>query len=328
MSAPPRYARPCRPPWFARGGHAQTLWGHGLPSLAPAVSTHPEARPVEITLADGERLVAHALPGSSDVRVHLFHGLSGDADADYMRRTAAVLRARGHAVWCVNHRGCGAGRWLAGKPYHSGSAPDIAAVLAASHAEAPDARHVAIGFSLSGNALLLAAARGLAPWLTGLVAVNPPVDIARASRDIQRGLSRLYELRFVLRLRRAIAQRERDGLLRTHYEISPLATLMEFDDLYTAPEAGFADGADYYARCSSLPHLASIETPGAIVTAADDPIVDPRAYDGARLGPNLTLHVEPVGGHLAYLEHGGMGFERWLDCALVHYVEALAPHLA
>jgi uncharacterized protein len=197
-------------------------------------------------------------------------------------------------------------------------------VLAASRAEAPDVRHVAIGFSLSGNALLLAAARKLAPWLAGLVAVNPPVDIARASRDIQRGLARLYELRFVHRLRRAIAERERDGLARARYAIPRLATLMEFDDLYTAPEAGFADGADYYRRCSSLPHLASIATPGAIVTAADDPFVDARAYAGAALASSLTLHVEESGGHVAYLERRGAGFGHWLDGALVHYVEALA----
>lgn len=324
MSAPPRYAHPCRPPWFARGGHGQTLWGHLLPSRAPAVSTHPSARRIEVALEDGERLVVHALPGQSGVRVHLFHGLSGDADADYMRRAAAALWARGHGVWCANHRGCGAGRGLAGRPYHSGSAADVAAVLAHSRAEAPRERHVAIGFSLSGNALLLAAARGLAPHLAGLVAVNPPVDIARASRDIQRGLARLYELRFVHRLRRAIAERERDGKARRHYAIPRMASLCEFDDLYTAPEAGFADGADYYRRCSSLPLLAHITTPGAIVTAADDPFVDPRAYEAGALAPGLTLHIEEHGGHVAYLEGRGAGFGRWLDGALVHYVEALA----
>jgi hypothetical protein len=199
----------------------------------------------------------------------------------------------------------------------------VAAALAASRAEAPGERHVAIGFSLSGNALLLAAARGLAPHLAGLVAVNPPVDIARASRDIRRGLSRLYELRFVHRLRRAIGERERDGLLARSCAIPRAASLMEFDDLYTAPEAGFADGADYYRRCSSLPLLADITTPGAIVTAADDPFVDPRAYEYAALGDRLTLHIEACGGHVAYLERRGALFGRWLDGALVHYVEAL-----
>ncbi len=321
--APLRYVHPCRPPWFARGGHAQTMWGHLLPSMAPKVSTNPDSRRVEVVLEDGERLAVRALPGTSGVRVHLFHGLSGDVDSDYMRRATAALTARGHAVWCANHRGCGEGRGLAGRPYHSGSAGDVAAVLAASFDDDPTASHVAIGFSLSGNALLLAAARGLVSHLAGLVAVNPPVDIARASRDIRRGLSRLYELRFVHRLRAAIAQRERDGLARRRYAIPRTASLCEFDDLYTAPEAGFADGADYYRRCSSLPLLAQIAVPGVILTAADDPFVDPRVFGGAAIAPGLTLHVEPNGGHVAYLERRGAFACRWLDGALVHYVESL-----
>ena len=322
--APARYTQPCRAPWFAAGGHAQTLWGHVLPSAGPAVSQRADARRVQVPLGDGDELVAYALPGTSGVRVHLFHGLSGDVDADYMRRTAAVLGARGHEVWCANHRGCGSGRGLAARPYHSGSAGDLAAVLAASRAEAPELRHIAIGFSLSGNALLLGCARGELPGLAGAIAVNPPIDIGRASLDIQRGLCRLYELRFIHRLRRAVAERERDGLARAHYTIPRLATLCEFDDLYTAPEAGFTNGADYYARCSSRPHLGAIETPTAIVTAADDPFVDPRAYEGVELSPSMTLHVEPVGGHVAYLTRHGLGWEHWLDGALTHYVEALA----
>ena len=321
---PARYARACLPPWFASGGHAQTLWGHVLPSRAPAVSTNSNARKLEVALEDGERLLAYALPGTSGVRVHLFHGLSGDVDADYMRRTTAALGARGHQVWCANHRGCGSGRGLAAKPYHSGSAGDVAAVLARSRDEAPDLEHVAIGFSLSGNALLLAAARDQVPWLRGAVAVNPPVDIARASLDIQRGLCRLYELRFIHRLRRAVAERERDGLARRTYRIPRLASLCEFDDLYTAPEAGFENGADYYARCSSLPHLTDISIPTAIITAANDPFVDARAYEHAALSRHITLHIEPTGGHVAYVSRKGLGYESWLDGALVHYVEELA----
>lgn len=197
-------------------------------------------------------------------------------------------------------------------------------MLAASHAEAPELRHVAIGFSLSGNALLLGSARQLWPWLAGAIAVNPPVDIARASRDIQRGLCRLYELRFIHRLRRAVAEREADGLARARYRVPRLATLCEFDDLYTAPEGGFASGADYYARCSSLAHLAAITTPTAIVTAANDPFVHAGVYADAALSPAITLQIEPTGGHVAYLERRGAGWGHWLDAALLHYVEALA----
>lgn len=322
--APARHVRPCRAPWWARGGNAQTLLGHLLPSPGHPLSTHPEATRHEIELEDGDRLVVHALAGTSGLRVHLFHGLSGDVDSDYMRRTAALLTARGHEVWAMNHRGCGTGRGLARRPYHSGSSADLAAVLERSRSEAPGRVHLAIGFSLSGNALLLAAAEGRVPALAGLIAVSPPIDLARAARDIHHGFARLYELRFLLRLRRAVREREEDGLARRHYDVPVLASLREFDDLYTAPEGGFASSADYYARCSAGPRLAEVRTPGVILAARDDPFLDAAAYDGLALAPELMLHVERRGGHGAFLEAHGLGYRHWLDGALLHYVETLA----
>jgi predicted alpha/beta-fold hydrolase len=197
-------------------------------------------------------------------------------------------------------------------------------VRAAPRAEAPDRVHLVVGFSLSGNVALLLAAQGLEPLPHGLVAVNPPVDLAQASVAIGRGLNRLYELRFLWRLRRAVRQRERAGLVTERIRIPPLASLMEFDDLYTAPRSGFADGADYYRRCSSLPRLGAIGTPAVILTAGDDPFVDAAAFQRAELPPGVLLHVEPVGGHIGYLTRDGLGWRHWLDGALAHYVEALA----
>jgi uncharacterized protein len=321
VSAIRPFAVPCTPPTWARGGHAQTILGHLLPARGRALLR--DARRREIALADGDRLVLFELPGSSGTRVHLFHGLSGDVEADYMLRTARALGAAGHEVWLVNHRGCGAGRGLAAGPYHSGVTTDMQAVLAASRADAPDRLHLVIGFSLSGNVALLLAAQRLAPLPDGLIAVSPPVDLAHASAAIGRGPSRLYELRFLLRLRKAVRDRERAGLVRERCAIPQLASLLEFDDLYTAPRAGFASGADYYRRCSSLPHLAAIEAPAVIVTAADDPFVDSGAYRSATLPDNLRLHVEPVGGHMGFLARDGLGWGRWLDGALVHYVAEL-----
>jgi predicted alpha/beta-fold hydrolase len=324
VTAPGRYDVACTPPRWARGGHAQTILAHVLPSRAARRDLLATARRREVPLPDGDRLVLFELPGTSGVRVHLFHGLSGDAEADYMLCAARALGAAGHELWLVNHRGCGAGRGLAAGPYHSGSTTDMQAVLAASRAAAPDRLHVVVGFSLSGNIALLLAAQRCAPLPDGLIAVSPPVDLARASLAIGRGLSRLYELRFLWRLRRAVRERERAGLVRERIAIPRLATLLEFDDLYTAPRAGFASGADYYRRCSSLPHLAKIAVPAVILTAADDPFVEAGAYASASLPSSLCLHVEPTGGHVGFLARGGLAGSRWLDGALVHYVAELA----
>jgi hypothetical protein len=314
-----RYEVACEPPFWARGGHAQTLWSHVLPSRGPEITRANTAHRL-VDVPEGDQVMVFELPGTSGVRVHLAHGLSGDVNAEYMRRTARMLGARGHEVWAMNHRGCGEGSGLASRPYHSGRSEDLQAVLAASRADAPDAVHLVVGFSLSGNLALLHAAQELEPRPHGIVAINPPVDIERASVDISVGLSRIYEVRFMWRLGRAIAERERRGLLDRHYDVPLRTTLRAFDDLFTAPECGFEDGLDYYRKCSSLPRLGSIKTPAVIVTSADDPFVDPRVYDAVALPESLLLHVEPVGGHVGYLGRGG---SRWLDGAIAHYVDEL-----
>ena len=256
--------------------------------------------------------------------MHLFHGLSGDVNSEYMRRIAARMTARGHEVWTANHRGCGEGGELASRPYHSGRTEDLQAVLATSREEAPDRVHIVVGFSLSGNAALLYAARRLEPMPHGIVAVNPPVDLHRASVDIGRGWNRLYEMRFMWRLRQVVRERERSGRSPRHYEIPLTMSLPEFDDLLTAPECGFENALDYYARCSALPHLKDVAAPSVIVTSADDPFVDPVAYEGAALSDDIFLHVEPSGGHVGYLSARRGRVQRWLDDAVVHYVDELA----
>lgn len=314
---------PCRPPRWARGGHAQTLWGHLLPSP-------PLARPserVEIAVSDGDRLVARyfAPPRPSGAIVSLFHGLSGDIDADYMHRTTALALARGHAVLCVNHRGCGEGAHLARRPYHSGRAEDLAAAIAWGRARHPDYRHGAIGFSLSANALLLLLGRRPdSPQPDFAIAVNAPIMLARSSEALTRGLNRIYDVRFVTQLRRHLAGRARAGL-ETPYAIPRLATVRDFDQLYTAKAGGFADRADYYARSSAKPGLADIRVPTVLLHADDDPFVPVGDYRDAALSPSCHLHIERTGGHMGYLTDRPtpLGTKRWLDYALDAFLEAL-----
>lgn len=316
-----RYRVPCTPPAWARGGHAQTVASHFLPAPGRPTADLAGARERTVALTGGDALRLYELPGTSGVRVHLFHGLSGDVDSNYMRGAAAALGARGHEVWAVNHRGCGSGFGLARQPYHSGRTEDLSAVLAASRADAPGRVHLVVGFSLSGNLALLHAGRHETPRPDGILAVNPPVDLLGTSVDIGRGLNRLYELRFMRRLSRAVHARHAAGLSAEHREVSPWMSLVEFDDRFTAPECGFSDGRDYYARCSAGPHLARVETPAVILTAADDPFVDARIYERLDLSDAVTLHVEPSGGHVGYVARHD---RRWIDAAVVHYVEALA----
>lgn len=323
--APARFTSRCLPPVWARGGHAQTVLGHLLPSEGGKIDARsPGWTPVEIPLEDGEKLRVYRHAGTTGVRVHMLHGLSGDVNSDYMRRTAGALLAAGHEVWAVNHRGCGTGQGLAQKPYHSGKIEDLQSVLASSRSLGGAERYLVIGFSLSGNLALLHAAREPESAADGLIAVNPPVDLDLASRLIGRGLNRIYELRFLHRLSAEVRRRKQRGGLKEAASVSRWSSLMEFDDRVTAPTSGFTDGADYYARCSSRKVLDDVQRPGVILSSEDDPFVPVSSYDGWTGSSSLRLHIEKHGGHVGYLDESWMSGARWLDEALLHYVSKLA----
>lgn len=312
---------PCRPPWWAASGHLQTILGNYLPGDSPA---HP-SEPFRIDLPDGDQLAGRYYPGEANVLTLVFHGLGGDDQAHYVRRTVALAHKLGHHVWTLNHRGCGDGRSLAKKPYHSGSGDDLGAAFAAARMRHPGLRQLAVAYSLSANALLLNLGGGLrepAAQPDAAIAVNPPVDLAACSLTIHRGLSRLYELRFIRRCRHAIQQRVEDGLIPNVYRTSALMSLRQFDDAYTTKAGGFRDADDYYARCSARPHLSKITVPTVILMAKDDPFIPWQHAVESQPSPAVHLHLEASGGHMGYLSRDLPG-HRWLPFAVEHYAKEL-----
>lgn len=319
------FSRPaaCTPPWWARGAHLQTIFGNQLPSPAPDTA----GASIRIPLDDGDVLAGRTWEGTTGTMVLLFHGLAGSHDATYMNRAVRLAQARGHGVWALNHRGCGEGRGLAKGTYHSGSAADVGAVIGAARGLHPGKRLAAVGFSLSGNALLMNVANGMGefPKPDLAIAVNPPIDLALCAKKIKEGFNRVYDLRFVFRCRRAVRERVVDGLIPDIYHIPRFCTLTDFDDHYTAPAGGFRNREDYYSRCSAGPHLAKIKTPTVILSAEDDPFVAIESFRAWPVSDSVHLHIEPVGGHMGYVSKGteGARFQRWLDAALGHYLDAL-----
>ncbi len=310
---PERPALACVPPLWARGAHLQTIAAQYLPN--PDANLPWER--LRLDLDDGDALALRALDGTSGVAVLLFHGLGGSVEGHYMRRLAALLHARGHAVLAANHRGAGEGAGLARRTYHSGATADMAAVLRLGRRRFPGQLQVAVGFSISANILLLLAGRDRHLDLPDrAMAVNPPADLEACSRRLDRGFNRVYDQYFVRRLRREVAGRPGcEAALAAR-------TLRAFDAAYTAPQAGFPSREAYYALCSCGPHLAGIQVPTVILSSLDDPfapagdlLVQPRS-------PAVHLHVEATGGHMGYVT-SNLPDHRWLDYAADHYLREL-----
>lgn len=313
---------PCAPPPWARGGHAQTIFGSYLPSTP----LPPGSEPVRITLPDGDVLTGISYRGIHPLVVYLFHGLSGSTDATYMRIAANMAVKRGYHVVAINHRGCGSGVGLALGPYHSGRAEDLAEVIRWGRAQHPDKLHVAVGVSLSGNALLLLAAheRGkVAPDLA--ISVNAPINLQKSALAIKRGLAKLYDLRFSIRCRQAVTQRMAAGL-KPGYHVPRFCSLHDFDNYYTAPAGGFRDREDYYQTCSAQQFLSRISVPTIALSSLDDPMVDYRDYQQTPRSEHVHLHLEKHGGHLGYLDNSYPN-RRWLAYFLDQVIAASAEVL-
>jgi uncharacterized protein len=236
-----------------------------------------------------------------------------------MQRTALGMQVLGHHVFINNHRGCGPGAGLATEPYHSGKADDLSKVIEFGKRMLPDHKHIAIGFSLSANALLLLAAKVRAEIQPDFaIAVNAPINLDRASIKLQQGLNRIYDKRFT----RELANYVRRNRPLDAGKLAGIKDLREFDQVFTAPIGGFRDRRDYYETCSAKKHLSSITIPTVILTAENDPFVSIEDYREATYSENCFLHIERNGGHMGYLMRKGRGCVRWLDLALVSYLDA------
>ena len=299
--------------------HAQTVSSHFVQGTSESLGDDP----VEIQLPDGDRLTARYRLGTSGIHVSLFHGLSGSSDANYMRSVCSRLAERGHGFLRVDHRGCGAGQDLVHKGFHAGRSADLAAALQSARLRAPAAKHVIVGFSLSGSIGLLLASDPELPQPDGILAVNPPVDLADCVTALGSGVNRLYERHFMQNLTKRLETLAREGVVQVPEGREWRRSLWAFDDLVTAPLAGFAGAEEYYRGCSTWNRLSEISTPTVIFSSKDDPLVRVETLRSAvsSASEQVFLHLENSGGHVGYVGRDG----NWLSDAVIHIVEQLVP---
>ena len=100
-------------------------------------------------------------------------------------------------------------------------------------------------------------------------------------------------------------------------------TILEFDEAYTAPVAGYKNADDYYASCSSKNFLEDIAVPTTILCATDDPFIEPSIFKSVRMSRAIELNMPENGGHMGYLSSKTTpwGDNMWMDFILVDSLE-------
>ncbi len=238
----------------------------------------------------------------------------------------AALEA-GYAAHRLNLRTCGGTEAFSETPYHSGITADLAAVLRQLAQEHSGPRY-AVGFSLGGNIVLKLAgelgeaARGL---VAGICAISTPIDLAASTRCLERPENRIYELRFLKRLKRRV--RALAELRPEQFPIDGLAAvrgIREFDDRFTSRWFGFRDAADYYGTQSASRFLDTIHVPVLLIQSRDDPFIPFDLFERPALvrNPSIQLVATDHGGHIGFLARGAPRF--WADAVAMEWIRGAA----
>jgi predicted alpha/beta-fold hydrolase len=305
-TAPADVGAAFRPPWWARNGHVQTIWGplfreQRLALRRERLST-PDGDFVDLDWLDGGALAADA------PRLLVLHGLEGSSRSHYV---SGLLRAGLAAGWhgvAFNFRSCSGELNRLPRFYHSGETGDLAWVVQALVERAPGVAIGAVGVSLGGNVLLkwLGEQSEAAPAeLRGAVGISVPFDVAACARVLDRGFHRLvYAANFLRTMRSKVIEKARryPGFVDVA-AMRRARTFALYDRIVTAPLNGFRDEMDYWVRASSGPYLPRIRRPTLLLGAEDDPIVPGSTLpDPDRLPPDVRAEFTPRGGHAGFLE--------------------------
>ncbi len=178
-----------------------------------------------------------------------------------------------------------------------------------------------IGYSLGGNiALKLAGELGDTNLIHGVCAVLTPIDLEAGVRRVGQADNRIYELRFLRRMRERLMETGR----YTRQQLAPLKTIFEMDDKIIAPAFGFESAVHYYRTQSSQNFLDRIRVPTLLIQAKDDTFIPFEIYSHPAIALNgfMRLIATEHGGHLGFLNRRTPRF--WTDQAAIEFMQEVA----
>ena len=301
-----------------RNPHVQTIAGHYWPRPETR-QRYPVAARLYRTEPGVQVLVASQRPeGPARGEIVAVHGLEGSGEAGYIRGLAAAALPAGFALHAFHMRTCGGTERLCRTLYHAGLTSDLLAVLGEFQREGRAPVFLA-GFSLGGNVILKLAgelAEGGPELIRGICAASTPLDLEACARRLAQPANRLYERRFMRRMRDRLCATGR----YQERDFRGLRSIRQIDDRITAPSFGFGDAANYYRTQSCIGWLERIRVPVLLIQSRDDTLVpfDIFATEAVRSNPRIELRATDRGGHLGFL--GRQPHRFWLEETILEWV--------
>jgi predicted alpha/beta-fold hydrolase len=289
-----------KPPCFLKNGHVQTIYPVWF-RTAPAVAYQRE----RINTPDNDFLDLDWSVHQNNRLVIISHGLEGNSHRAYVKGMVNAATRNGWDALAWNYRSCSGEPNKKLRSYHNGVVDDLTCVI--HHAKTRYAyRQIAlVGFSLGGNLnLLYLGSCRPDPIVKKAVVFSVPCDLKGSSEELKKPFNKIYMKRFLHLLHQKI--KAKAALFPDQINDKGYKTIKDFkgfDDRYTAPIHGFKDAHDYWAKCSSKPHISKIRIPTLIVNAVNDPFLSDSCYpvSEADANPNVRLCMPDSGGHVGFI---------------------------
>jgi uncharacterized protein len=308
-----------------RNPHVLTVLGNFWPRKYDFSPYPVESRHIR-TDDDTEVLVQTQYPVGTPVgEVVLLHGLEGAGDAGYIISMAFDALQAGFIAHRFHMRTCGNTEALCKTLYHAGLTSDLWRFLEHLRATGRGLPVFPIGFSLGGNvSLKLAGELGETDLIAGVCAISTPIDLAAGVRRISHWDNRLYENRFLTRMRQRLLATGRYSA----EALNAAKSLYEIDDKITAPSFGFRNADHYYATQSSINFLEHIRVPTLLIQAKDDTFIPFEMFERGQVeeNENILLIATEHGGHLGFLSKYGRRF--WVDDVALEFLKRVIGELA
>jgi len=165
---------------------------------------------------------------------------------------------------------------------------------------------------------------GASELIAGVCGVSTPLDLAACARRIAEPENRVYEARFVRRMRARLCATGR----YSRQDFAGLRSVMDLDDRITAPSFGFGNAANYYRTQSALAFLDRIRVPVLLIQSKDDTFIPFEIFESAavRSNPRIELLATEHGGHLGFL--GRRPQRLWADHAIMRWIRSQSAKMS
>jgi predicted alpha/beta-fold hydrolase len=256
----------------------------------------------------------------------IVHGWEGSAQSLYILSLAQQLFDRRFEVVRLNLRDHGETHHLNRDLFHSCRLSDVIGALRAIQALFPGRPLSLAGFSLGGNFLLRAAARGAEAGLNiaRVVAVSPVLDPGETLIALEQSFPG-YQLYFVRKWMRSLLKKQAVWPdLYDFKEVGRLADLRRMTAELVRRFTEFPSLDDYLNGYSITGNrLAHLKVPARIITSLDDPIIPAHSLQRLARAASLQLTVTRHGGHCGFLEQ--LSGPSWVERRIVEEFDSETP---